>query len=103
MTVDNHSRARLEPVAAKVPEITVSFWVLKLLTTAMGEAASDYLLNAMRFVGLGIGLVGFALALWIQFRTPRYHAFAYWSAVMMIAVFGTMAADALHHQLGVSF
>jgi uncharacterized membrane-anchored protein len=90
-------------VAAKVPEITASFWVLKLLTTATGEAASDYLLTAMRFVGLGIGLVGFALALWIQFRTPRYNAFAYWSAVMMIAVFGTMAADTLHHQLGLSF
>ncbi len=103
MTVDNHRRARLEPVAAKVPEITTSFWVLKLLTTAMGEATSDYLLSAMRFVGLGVGLMGFALALWIQFRTPRYNAFAYWSAVMMVAVFGTMAADTLHHQLGVSF
>lgn len=102
MTVDNHSPVRLEPVATKVPEITTSFWVLKLVTTAMGEAASDYLLSAMQFVGLGIGLVGFALALWIQFRTPRYNAFAYWSAVMMIAVFGTMAADTLHHQLGVS-
>jgi uncharacterized membrane-anchored protein len=103
MTIDSHSRARLEPVAAKVPEITVSFWVLKLLTTAMGEAASDYLLSAMRLIGLGIGLAGFALALWVQFRTRRYNAFAYWAAVMMIAVFGTMAADTLHHQLGVSF
>jgi uncharacterized membrane-anchored protein len=103
MTVDNHSRARLEPVAAKVPEITASFWVLKLLTTAMGEAASDYLLSTMSLIGLGIGLAGFALALWVQFRTRRYNAFAYWAAVMMIAVFGTMAADTLHHQLGVSF
>jgi uncharacterized membrane-anchored protein len=103
MTIDNHSRARLEPVAAKVPEITASFWVLKLLTTAMGEAASDYLLSTMSLIGLGIGLVGFALALWVQFRTRRYNAFAYWAAVMMIAVFGTMAADTLHHRLGVSF
>jgi uncharacterized membrane-anchored protein len=86
-----------------VPEITASFWVLKLLTTAMGEAASDYLLSTMGSVGFGIGLVGFALALWVQFRTRRYNAFAYWAAVMMVAVFGTMAADTLHHQLGVSF
>jgi uncharacterized membrane-anchored protein len=35
-------------------------------------------------------------------RTRRYNAFAYWSAVMMVAVFGTMAADVIHHQLGVS-
>ncbi|MDT5064088.1 MAG: hypothetical protein QOK02_243 [Mycobacterium sp.] len=103
MTVDNHSRARLASVPAKVPEITASFWVLKLLTTAMGEAASDYLISTMSFVGLGIGLAGFALALWFQFRIRWYNAFAYWAAVMMVAVFGTMAADTLHHQLGVSF
>jgi uncharacterized membrane-anchored protein len=86
-----------------VPEITASFWVLKLLTTAMGEAASDYLLSPMSFVGFGIGLAGCVLALWVQFRTRRYNAFAYWATVMMIAVFGTMAADVVHHQLGVSF
>jgi uncharacterized membrane-anchored protein len=103
MTVDNHSRARLGPVAAKVPEITASFWGLKLLTTAMGEAASDYLLSTMSLIGLGVGVAGFVLALWVQFRTRRFNAFAYWVAVMMIAVFGTMAADTLHHQLGVSF
>src|SRR6195256_6890217 len=103
MTVDNHVRRRHEPVEAKVPEITASFWVLKLLTTAMGEAASDYLLSAMGFVGLGLGAAWFAFALWVQFRTRRYNALAYWAAVMMIAVFGTMAADTLHHQLGVSF
>jgi len=69
----------------------------------MGEAASDYLLNTMSFVGLVIGAAGFAFALWVQFRTRRYNAFAYWSAVMMVAVFGTMSADVVHHQLGVSF
>jgi uncharacterized membrane-anchored protein len=103
MTVDHLRRKRHGPIAAKVPEIAATFWVLKLLTTAMGEAASDYLLNTMRFVGLGLGAAGFAFALWIQFRTRRYNAFAYWAAVTMVAVFGTMAADTLHHQLGVSF
>jgi uncharacterized membrane-anchored protein len=103
MTVDNEIRRRPEPVAAKVPEITASFWVIKLLTTAMGEAASDYLLSTMSFVGLGLGAAGFVFTLWFQFRTRRYNAFTYWAAVMMIAVFGTMAADTLHHQLGVSF
>jgi uncharacterized membrane-anchored protein len=87
----------------KVPDTTASFWALKLVTTAMGEAASDYLLSTMSFVGLVIGATGFAFALWVQFRTRRYHAFAYWSAVMMVAVFGTTAADVVHHQLGVSF
>src|SRR3954452_8694150 len=101
MTVDNHVRRRHEPVAAKVPEITASFWVLKLLTTAMGEAASDYLLSTMSFVGFGIGVAGFVSTLWIQCRTRRYNAFAYCAAVMMVAVLGTMVADVIHHQLGV--
>lgn len=87
----------------KVPEITALFWVVKLLTTALGEAASDSLLHTIGLVGVGIGLLGVTLALWLQFRTRRYNAFAYWAAVMMVAVFGTMAADVLHHQLGVSF
>ena len=103
MSADSQVLTRREPIAAKVPDITASFWVLKLTTTAMGEAASDYLLNTVGFVGFGIGLAGFAFALLVQFRTRRYNVFAYWAAVMMVAVFGTMAADVVHHHLGVSF
>jgi uncharacterized membrane-anchored protein len=68
----------------------------------MGEAASDYLLNTINSWGLVIGVAGFAIALLIQFRTRSYNTVAYWSAVMMVAVFGTMAADVVHHQFGVS-
>jgi uncharacterized membrane-anchored protein len=53
-------------------------------------------------VGLIIGLIGFALALWVQFRTRTYNPFAYWSPAMMVAVFGTMAADMVHNDFGVS-
>lgn len=103
MSAEYQIRSRREILATKVPEITAWFWVVKLLTTALGEAASDFLLHTMGFVGVGIGLLGVALAVWIQFRTRRYNAFAYWAAVMMVAVFGTMAADVVHRQLGVSF
>jgi uncharacterized membrane-anchored protein len=103
MRADGHVRLQRETLAAKVPGATASFWVLKLITTAMGEAASDYLLNAIGLLGLVLGSAGFAIALWVQLRTRRYNAFAYWSAVMMVAVFGTMAADVIHHQLGVPF
>ena len=102
MTVDNDVRSR-KPFAAKVPQIAASFWVLKLLTTAMGEAASDYVLGAMSFVGLGIGAAAFAFALWAQFRIRQYNTLTYWAAVMMVAAFGTMAADTVHHQLGVPY
>ena len=55
MKADNQVCTRRAPLAANVPEITAWFWILKLLTTAMGEATSDYLLGTMSFVGFGIG------------------------------------------------
>src|SRR6202042_1438757 len=99
MSVPSHShRAALsrEPLAAKVPEITALFWVIKILTTGMGEATSDYLVKVNILLGGVIGLVAFVLALWWQFRVRRYVAVVYWLAVAMVAVFGTMAADGLH-------
>ncbi len=43
-----------------------------------------------------VGIFGLAFALWLQMRTPEYRAPVYWFAVMMVAVFGTMAADGVH-------
>jgi uncharacterized membrane-anchored protein len=88
----------------KVPEITVYFWVIKVLTTGMGETAADYL--AHRFapvVAVGLGAVAFAAALILQFAVRRYVAWIYWLAVAMVSVFGTMAADVLHVGLGVPY
>ena len=95
-------RAR-PPVAAKVPEITVLFWVVKVLTTGMGEAASDFLGTTNLILGGVVGVGGFALALWWQLRAPRYQAVRYWFAVAMIAVFGTIVADVLHVVTGLSY
>jgi uncharacterized membrane-anchored protein len=100
----HHSAARrLEPLAAKVPEITALFWVIKILTTGMGEATSDYLAQGNLVVAGVAGFAGFAVALWLQFRVRRYIAAVYWFAVAMVAVFGTMAADGLHVGLGIPY
>jgi len=96
-------RTRLEPFAAKVPEITALFWVIKVLTTGMGEAASDGLGEASLVLGGIIGVGGFALAMWLQLRADRYHAPTYWFCVSMVAVFGTMVADVLHVATGLSY
>ena len=80
----------------KVPEITLIFWVLKLLTTGMGEAMSDFMGQHSVPIAAAVGIFGLAFALWLQFRTPVYRAPVYWFAVMMVAVFGTMAADGIH-------
>ncbi len=93
----------LEPLAPKVPEIAALFWLIKLLTTGMGEATSDYLAGTSLLLAGAVGFIGFVFALWLQFRTRRYVAPAYWFAVMMVAVFGTMAADGLHKGLGVPY
>jgi uncharacterized membrane-anchored protein len=90
-------------MAAKVPEITGLFWVVKVLTTGMGEAASDYLGKVSIALAGAVGLVGFVVALWLQLRSRRYQPAVYWFAVLMVAVFGTMAADALHVVLGIPY
>ncbi len=88
----------------RVPEITVSFWVIKGLSTAMGEATSDYLVHTIAPVlAVLLGFTGFVVALILQFRKARYVAWTYWFAVVMVGVFGTMAADVLHVALGVPY
>ncbi len=89
--------------AVKVPEITVLFWVVKVLTTGTGEAASDYLASVSLVLAAGLGFAGFAVAIAIALRATRYVPWVYWLAVSAVAVFGTMAADAVHVVLGVPY
>jgi len=101
-------RFRLSSVTARralrVPEITVYFWLIKALSTAMGESTSDYAVHAIApVVAVGLGFLGFVAALTLQFARRRYVAWAYWLAVMMVGVFGTMAADVLHVGFGVPY
>jgi uncharacterized membrane-anchored protein len=91
------------PLAAKVPEITALFWIIKILTTGTGEAASDYFASVNLVLAGGLGALGFAVSMWVQFRTRRYVPAAYWFAVLMVAIFGTMAADALHKIVGIPY
>jgi len=87
-----------------VPAITFHFWAVKILTTAMGEAASDYLVHTINpYAAVGIGTFGIVVALAIQFAMRRYLAPSYWFAVTMVAVFGTMCADAAHIELGIPY
>ncbi len=90
--------------ALRVPEITVYFWVIKALSTAMGEATSDFLVHRLNpELAVGLGFVGFVVALVLQFSMRRYLAWTYWFGVVMVGVFGTMAADVLHVRFGVPY
>lgn len=89
---------------SKVPEVAVLFWVVKILTTGMGETASDYLGRTLGPIPAGaLGFAGFVVALVAQFRSTRYRAGTYWTAIVMVSVFGTMAADVVHVIAGVPY
>jgi uncharacterized membrane-anchored protein len=94
----------LPPILIKVPEITVSFWIVKLLSTAMGEATSDFLVFQINpYVAVVLGCLGLVGALLLQLLVRRYIPWVYWLAVVMVAVFGTMAADVAHVVLGIPY
>ncbi len=90
-------------LATKVPEITLMFWVIKLWTTGMGEATSDFLGDHSVAIAGVVGLFGTLLALFLQLRQEEYKAPYYWFVVAMVAVFGTMIADAVHDGLSIPY
>src|SRR4051812_28181457 len=75
----------------RVPQITLWFWIAKILTTGAGETTSDYLGHTVGdAVVVVAGLLATIGALVLQFRMKRYVAWTYWLATSMIAIFGTM-------------
>jgi uncharacterized membrane-anchored protein len=88
---------KAEFLARKVPQVTLIFWVIKVLSTGMGETTSDFLVRAIDpVIAVMIGGVCFAAALILQLAVRRYVPWIYWLAVVMVAIFGTMVADVLH-------
>lgn len=89
---------------SKVPEITVWFWVIKILCTTVGESFADWI-NVTLGVGLILTAVIFTVVLaavlaW-QLSLSRYRPFAYWLTVVVLSVTGTLYTDILTDKLGV--
>jgi uncharacterized membrane-anchored protein len=88
----------------KVPEITAYFWITKVLTTGMGEVFSDYLVKHINPVlAVALAFAGLIVSLVLQFRRDRYVAWIYWLVVVMVSIFGTMAADIVHVVIGIPY
>lgn len=89
---------------AKVPEITLLFWITKVLTTGMGEVFSDFLVKRFDPI-LAVSITGIVLvaSLLLQFAVRRYIVWIYWLVVVMVSIFGTMAADVVHIVLGIPY
>jgi uncharacterized membrane-anchored protein len=88
----------------KVPEVTVYFWVIKVLCTTVGESFADYINETLGF-GLRnttiVFTVALAAVLVVQFRLRRYEPGVYWLAVVLISVVGTLVTDTLTDSVGV--
>src|SRR6266849_217348 len=89
----------------KVPEITLYFWIIKILCTTVGETAADFL-NTNLHLGLtgttvvmGVLLI---ITLFFQFRLRKYVPSIYWLAVVLISIFGTLITDNLTDNFGIS-
>jgi uncharacterized membrane-anchored protein len=91
------------PLAPKVPEVIALFWVVKILTTAGGEATSDYLKTYGNIGAGGIEIVLILVGLAWQFSTRRYQAFAYWFLAYAVATTGTGVADFIHLDLHIPY
>jgi uncharacterized membrane-anchored protein len=87
----------------KVPEVFLLFWIVKLLTTGMGEAGADFLGSISIPLAALIGIGGFFVVLWLQLRAESYHPIRYWTTVLSVALFGTMIADGPHVALGTPY
>src|SRR3954453_21859410 len=99
-----HALATRRTLLNKVPEVTIYFWIIKVLCTTVGETAADFL-----NIDLGFGLTGTSIAtgvvlvivMVLQFRARRYVPGTYWTAVALVSVFGTLVTDNLTDNLGV--
>ena len=89
---------------SKVPQVSVYFWITKVLTTGLGETTSDSLVHQYDpIIVVAAGGVAFAAALAIQFAVRRYVPWIYWLTVVMVSIFGTMVADVLHVGFGIPY
>ena len=91
-----------QPLAAKVPEVTALFWVIKISTTASGEAISDMFVTR-KALGFVVEVSAFCLALVLQFAARRYAAVPYWFLALAIATAGTGVADTMHLVFGMPY
>ncbi|RTE10964.1 hypothetical protein [Paenibacillus whitsoniae] len=97
-------RNKTKALLSKVPEVTIYFWLIKVLCTTVGETAADFL-----NVNLGFGLTGTSIvmgallfiAIFFQFKATRYIPSLYWLTVVLISIFGTLVTDNLTDSMGV--
>ena len=107
-------KRELSDTLAKVPAVTLGFWVIKILATTLGETGGDALTmsvfhadtnahNGGYLIGTGIFLAVFAVAVAVQISTKKFNAWIYWLAIVASTTVGTAMADFFDRSLGIGY
>jgi uncharacterized membrane-anchored protein len=91
---------------SKVPEVTLGFWIIKILATTLGETGGDTVTMTLDWGYLaGVAVFGFALVAFViaQIRAQRFHPILYWTAIVTSTTFGTAMADFADRSLGIGY
>ncbi|TFW29158.1 COG4705 family protein [Massilia horti] len=100
-----HATSSVDPIS-KVPEVTLSFWVIKIAATTLGETGGDAVSMSMNLgylVGTGIFAAIFFAAVLAQIRAKRFHPFLYWTTIIATTTVGTTLADFADRSLGIGY
>lgn len=96
----------MKPVLSKVPELTLIFWVIKILATTLGETGGDAVSMSMNLgylLSTGIFAVIFLIAVVAQIKAEKFHPFLYWGTIIATTTVGTTLADFADRSLGIGY
>jgi uncharacterized membrane-anchored protein len=96
----------IQKAVAKVPAVTLGFWILKILATTLGETGGDALSMSMNLgylVSTGIFAVVFIAFVWAQVRAEKFHPVLYWATIIATTTVGTTLADFSTRSLGIGY
>jgi len=95
-----------QEIFSKVPEVTLIFWIIKILATTLGETGGDAVSMSMNLgylVGTGIFAVIFIIAVIAQVSAKKFHPFLYWTTIIATTTVGTTLADFADRSLGIGY
>lgn len=96
----------LEKALSKVPEVTLGFWIIKILATTLGETGGDAVSMSMGLgylLGTAIFAVIFLAAVWVQIKATHFHPVIYWTTIIATTTVGTTLADFADRSLGIGY
>ncbi len=96
----------IKTTLTKVPAVTLSFWIIKILATTLGETGGDAVTMSMNlgyFIGTAIFATVFIVAVAAQIRAKNFHPFLYWGVIVATTTAGTTLADLLDRSLGIGY